>query len=260
MIMKRMEVRRMWRRVLGVLLCALFTVFVTAPAALGNGNAAGAIKGKVVDQTGAVIVGAQVGLLDSTKTELRRAETDDAGQFNFDTLAEATYFVRVGKVGFLEVTRTVKLARNEHLSVDFGLDIETLSEAVTVTPARGESQEIFETPESISIATAEEISRRAFLILPQALKEEPGIHLQQTTTSQGSVFIRGLTGQQIVTLVNGVRFNNATLRPGANQYLAFVDPAFAGRVEVVRGANSSQYGSDSLGGTINVLTQPGWPE
>jgi hemoglobin/transferrin/lactoferrin receptor protein len=222
--------------------------------ALADGSSTSVIKGKVVDQSGATIVGAQVGLLDAKKAELRRAVTDGEGQFNFNALAEATYFVRVGKAGFLEVTRPITVSRNEELSVEFGLDIDGLSEAVTVTPARGESQEIFETPQSISIATADEISRRAFLILPQALKEEPGVHVQQTTTSQGSIFIRGLSGQQIVTLINGVRFNNATLRPGANQYLAFIDPAFAGRLEIVRGANSSQYGSDSLGGTINVLT------
>lgn len=231
-------------------------MLVTSPVALANGNLAGAIKGRVVDQTGAIIVGAQVALLDATKTELRRTESDDNGQFRFEMLAEGTYVVRVGKAGFTGVTRIVKLSPTEQMSVVFGLLIEARSEEVTITPARGESREVFETAESISIATAEEMSRRAYLILPQALKEEPGIHLQQTTTSQGSLFIRGLTGQQIVTLVNGVRFNNATLRPGANQYVAFIDPDFAERVEVVRGANSSQYGSDALGGTINILTRP----
>ena len=66
------------------------------------------------------------------------------------------------------------------------------------------------------------------------------MHVQQTSTSQGSPFIRGLTGQQVVTLIDGVRFNNATFRPGANQYSALIDSAFAGQVEIVRGPNGAQ--------------------
>lgn len=65
----------------------------------------------------------------------------------------------------------------------------------------------------------------------------------------------GLTGQQVVHLINGVRFNNSTFRPGANQYTALIEHDFADRIEVVRGPGSTQYGSDSLGGTINVLTR-----
>ncbi len=98
------------------------------------------------------------------------------------------------------------------------------------------------------------LRRRTFRNLPQALREEPGVHVQQTSTSQGSPFIRGLTGQYVVNLVDGVRFNNATFRPGANQYTALIEPLFVEQVEIVRGPASTQYGSDALGGTVNVIT------
>ncbi|HEX9919172.1 MAG TPA: TonB-dependent receptor [Pyrinomonadaceae bacterium] len=225
-------------------------------ALLANNLSTCEVTVDVVDQEGATVGGARVTLLGAANVELRRAVTDEQGRLKFGGVAAANYVVAVNKEGFQETRHVLRLVAGQNLSVRLGLDIGELRESVTVTPARGEAQEIFETPEAVSVTTGADIARRAHLLLPQALKETPGVHLQQTTTSQGSLFIRGLTGQQILHLVEGTRFNNSTFRPGANQYLALVNPSFAERVELVRGPNSAQYGSDSLGGTINVLTRP----
>ena len=143
----------------------------------------------------------------------------------------------------------------ETLQLEFQLNVASIFETVTVTPARGQPQEVFQVPQSPVVVTEDEMARRYANILPQALRDVPGVHIQQTTSGQGSPFVRGLTGQQVLHLINGVRFNNSTFRPGANQYTALIDQDFADRVEVVRGPGSTQYGSDSLGGTINVLTR-----
>lgn len=235
----------------------ILVLFISFTAiAQADSNAASALKGTVIDQTGAAVVGAQVALLAETGAELQRAETDEQGRFSFERVSAANYIIVIGKTGFRELRRTIKLAPGQTVSAEFKLEVGVVFETVTITPARGEAQQVHDTPESVSVATEGEMLQRPFLILPQALKEEPGVHLQQTTPSQGSPFIRGLTGQQVVNLIDGVRFNNSTFRPGPNQYTALVDPSFAERVEIVRGPNSTQYGSDSLGGTINVLTQP----
>lgn len=223
------------------------------PAATG---AAGRITGTVRDQAGAAVAGAAVKLLAAAGAELSRAQTDAGGQFSFDVTAAANYAVVVSKGGFEEERRECSVASGQSLSLEIQLRVGALSESVTVTPARGQAREIAETPEAVGVTTADEISRRPHVILPQALREEPGLHLQQTTTAQGSLFLRGLTGQQVLNLIDGVRLNNSTFRPGANQYTAFIEPSAVGRVEVVRGPNSTPYGSDSLGGTMNVLTRP----
>lgn len=214
------------------------------------------IVGDVVDQTGAPVEGARVKLLVAPDLVLSYDSTDESGSFSLESVRAKEAVLVVNKSGFEEVRQVVPLAPDEKFRHRIRLGVKSFLEDVTVTPARGAATEVFAASESVSVTTREDLSRRSYLLLPQALKETPGVHLQQTSTSQGSLFIRGLSGQQVVNLIDGVRFNNSTFRPGANQYLAFVDPYFADRIEVVRGPNSSQYGSDSLGGTVNVLTRP----
>lgn len=93
----------------------------------------------------------------------------------------------------------------------------------------------------------------------RALQNEVGVTLQQTGNGQLSPFIRGLTGQQILVLVDGIRMNTSILRPGPNQYAATIDPGTIQRIEVIRGAESALWGSDAIGGVINVVTRSADP-
>jgi hemoglobin/transferrin/lactoferrin receptor protein len=247
-----MRILRLCARPLALLVLCL--LLASSPA-VRAAEAVGRIDGTVRDQAGAAVAGAVVKLFAAGGAEVSRAQTDAVGQFSFTAVAAASYSVVVSKGGFEEARREISVAPGRSHSIEIQLRVGALSESVTVTPARGQAREIVETPEAVSVTTAEEISRRPHFILPQALKEEPGLHLQQTTTAQGSLFVRGLTGQQVLNLIDGVRLNNSTFRPGANQYTAFIEPFAVERVEVVRGPNSTPYGSDSLGGTMNVLTR-----
>jgi len=221
-----------------------------------NPSLSGQIAGTVLDQTGASVGGASVILFGAAGLEAQRSLTDQRGHFTIEKVIAADYVVSVRKNGFRELRRVLRVTPGESLQLEFQLNVGSIFETVTVTPARGQPQEVFHVPQSPVVVTQEELSRHYANILPQALRDVPGVHLQQTTSGQGSPFVRGLTGQQVLHLINGVRFNNATFRPGANQYTALIDQDFADRVEIVHGPGSTQYGSDSLGGTINVLTRP----
>lgn len=237
--------------------CLVFALFVLAtPGARANESLSGQIAGTVLDQTGASVGGATVVLFGAAGLEAQRALTDQRGRFTLEKVTAADYVVSVQKGGFREVRRVLRLQPGETVQLEFQLNVASIFETVTVTPARGQPQEVFQVPQSPVVVTEDEMSRRYANILPQALRDVAGVHIQQTTSGQGSPFVRGLTGQQVLHLVNGVRFNNATFRPGANQYTALLDHDFADRVEVIQGPGSTQYGSDSLGGTINYLTRP----
>ena len=79
--------------------------------------------------------------------------------------------------------------------------------------------------------------------------------MQKTNHGGGSPFIRGLVGNQVLVLIDGIRLNNATFRYGPNQYLNTIDSWQIERIEVMRGSGSIQYGSDALGGVVNIISR-----
>jgi len=94
---------------------------------------------------------------------------------------------------------------------------------------------------------------------PEMLTGTPGIWMQKTNHGGGSPFIRGLTGNQVLTIVDGVRLNNATFRYGPNQYLSTIDPWSLYSAETLRSTGSVLYGSDAIGGVVYLQTEkPGY--
>jgi iron complex outermembrane receptor protein/hemoglobin/transferrin/lactoferrin receptor protein len=109
----------------------------------------------------------------------------------------------------------------------------------------------------MSVVSRDDLARRPARTTPEALFESEGVFLQKTNHGSGTPILRGLYGQHVLLLVDGVRLNNGTVRSGPNQYLNTVDPFLVEQLEVVRGPGSVLYGSDALGGVVNVRTF--WP-
>jgi hemoglobin/transferrin/lactoferrin receptor protein len=113
----------------------------------------------------------------------------------------------------------------------------------------------FEVPYSTDEVSAEQIERRSYRTTPQALRDIPGVMVQETAHGQGSPYIRGFTGFRNLFLIDGIRLNNSVFRDGPNQYWNTVDPFSVERLEVVKGPSSVLYGSDAIGGTVNAVTK-----
>lgn len=109
-------------------------------------------------------------------------------------------------------------------------------------------------PHWVTTVSEEEIDARRPQVLAEALRGQPGAWFQQTGPGQGIVIVRGLKGAEILHLVDGMRLNNAFFRTAPSQYIALVDPNNLGRVELLRGAAAGTYGSDAMGGVLQVLT------
>jgi len=130
-------------------------------------------------------------------------------------------------------------------------------EAIVVTATRLPMRS-FDVPALVSVADAATVQGLfQSRTLPEVLGEMPGVAVQKTGHGQGSPFIRGYTGFRNVLLIDGIRLNNSVFREGANQYWNTVDPFSFSRVEVLRGPASVLYGSDAIGGAVNVLSDVG---
>ncbi len=110
------------------------------------------------------------------------------------------------------------------------------------------------TPAAIRILTSRPVQEHQLRTSAEALSITPGVFVQKTNHGGGSPFVRGLTGNQTLLLMDGVRLSNSTMRYGPNQYFNTIDIFSLDRIEVLRGSGSVQYGSDALGGTIQAFS------
>ncbi len=110
-----------------------------------------------------------------------------------------------------------------------------------------------------SVVSGRDLEEKLPRSAPEALRFEPGVSVQQTAHAQASPYVRGLTGQQLVYLFDGIRLNNGIYRQGPNQYFFTVDVLSLDHLEVERGSASVRYGSDALGGAVHAVPRSGTP-
>lgn len=134
------------------------------------------------------------------------------------------------------------------------LDTTIQLKEVTVTATRNKQLSLL-SPYSISNLSAQVINQFQPRTTPEALMGSAGVFIQKTNHGGGSPFVRSLTGNQNLLMIDGIRLNNATYRYGPNQYFNTIDLFSVGSIEVARGTGSVQYGSDAMGGVIQVFTK-----
>jgi len=110
-------------------------------------------------------------------------------------------------------------------------------------------------PFIVSSIAAKQIQQNGARTTPEALMGVSGVFLQKTNHGGGSAFIRGLTGNQTLLVIDGIRINNATYRYGPNQYLNTIDMFTLKKIDILKGIGAIEYGSDAMGGVIQLETK-----
>ncbi|MFQ5956611.1 MAG: TonB-dependent receptor plug domain-containing protein [Candidatus Brocadiales bacterium] len=128
---------------------------------------------------------------------------------------------------------------------------------VVVTASRIETPSS-EVASSITVITGEEIKNKQKTTVLEALKGVPGLDVVQNggPGKNASVFIRGAKSEHTLVLIDGVEMNDP-ISPGRSFDFANLTVDNIERIEVLRGPQSTLYGSDAIGGVINIITKKG---
>ena len=127
-----------------------------------------------------------------------------------------------------------------------------------VVTASGFQQQIKEAPASISVVTREQLEKKSYRDVTDALRDIPGVVITGGASSS-DISIRGMASKYTLILIDGKRMESRATRPnsdGPGIEQGWTPPLEAiERIEVVRGPMSSLYGSDAMGGVINIITR-----
>ncbi|MBM3177141.1 MAG: TonB-dependent receptor [Bacteroidetes bacterium] len=207
------------------------------------------ISGKVIDQeTGFPIPGVHIIFPDHHMVTI----SDSIGQFKVTVPKSETLNLQVSHLGYTQEIFHYKTG--SELKVSLKPSSTELNHTIQVTASKRQQATVTET-RSLTLLSEKEIFSSASRTTPELLMNTAGIWLQKTNHGGGSPIIRGLTGNQIVLINDGIRMNNAIYRYGPNQYLSTIDPGTLNTIEVVRGTGSLLYGSDAIGGVIQLFSQ-----
>ncbi len=236
------------RSIAAIAACVLFlTVSVSAQS-----SPAGTVAGSVRDPNGAIVAGASVTLRNTATQKEQTVTTGRNGGFRFEGVNAGDHRLRVLSAGF-EISETRVSVNAQPSNIDITLHVGT--NRVTVTAEVGQAEEKHNVPQAVTVINDDKIAERATSVLAQAGQEEAGLNLQRTSPTLGAIVVRGLTGKNVVNFVDGVRYTNGAQRGGINTFFNLNEPSALQSIEVLRGPNSAQYGSDSLAGTVNLLTR-----
>ena len=237
----------------------LVAILFLAIPALALAQSVTGIHGRVTDQRNANVAGAQVSLLSRSGAQFV-ALTDDNGEYRFKGLPGGDYVIEVQAKGFAIFTsKALYLERGQSLANDIQLQVEAVNGSVVIT-ATGTAQNTDEISKAISVLNNQTIEQRRELTLTESVRGLPGVRVQQ----QGSygalttIRLRGQRNFDTAVLLDGLRIRDASdINGSAVPFLTDLLPVDLDRVEVLRGSGSSIYGTNAVGGVINLMPKSG---
>ena len=213
------------------------------------------LRGIVRDPSGAVVRGAEIQVLAPQQRFVGAARTDEQGRFAIPVGQPGSYMVELRAAGFGDVRTAIKFPLPDGRSLELTTGSPSIHEEVSVTASVDQIEPTTRLTQPVNVIDERDLQMRAKSVVAQVANEEVGLHLQRTSPVMAGVFVRGLTGNKVNVFVDGVRYSTGAQRGGVSTFLDLIDPALLESVEVLRGPNSAQYGSDALGGSLQFLSR-----
>jgi iron complex outermembrane recepter protein len=175
--------------------------------------------------------------------------TDVDGKFAFEKIPSGIYTATFDCIGFKKESRVVNLAAGG-TTLKIVLHVSPLQfSGVTVT-ATPQPTDALTTPQAVSVLEGAQLNQLRGQTVIQSLAKSPGVSLYTTGAGIAKPVIRGLTSQRVLVVTDGVRQEG---QQWGDEHGPEIDAFDVDRIEVVRGPNSVLYGSDALGGVINII-------
>lgn len=212
----------------------------------------GALVGTVQDsETGIKLAAANVFIQDLNLGTHSRSD----GRFKFEKLSQGSHRLVITFIGYKPYTRSLTIVSDSTITIVCQLTASPLPLTdVTVSMPRYETT-LRESALPLGVVSEEALHAKPSLTVANALSKEPGLSLQRDGIWSTGITIRGMNRNSIVTLMDGNRIDTATDLMAGFSMLNIQDIE---RIEVIKGAASSLYGSGALGGVVNIISKDGW--
>lgn len=208
------------------------------------------LTGNISNQSGEPMVAATVAL-EGTKLG---ATTDSAGNFTIKDIPAGTYVIKTIFLGYISLSKEITIKEGQSLEQNFLLQEDVLNlESVVVSGTRYEQDRV-NNPVIVSLIDNKLFNATQSISISDGLSFQPGVRVETNCQNCGFTQVRlnGLEGAYSQILVNSrAVFSALNSVYGLDQ----IPSNIVERVEVVRSGGSALYGSNAIGGTINIITK-----
>lgn len=217
-------------------------------------QAAGVLKGTITTKDAKAITGASIYI----KALKKGAVSDERGAYLIEQIPSGSFMIRVSHVGFQSQERMVTIKEGETVVADFTLEPSViLTEEVVVTATRVE-RNITQVPGRIYVIKSKTLEALPLLSADDMMQVVPGVQVSRGSgifSNKAIVTMRGLGGKEqsrVLVLLDGVPVNKTD---GGSVNWNMLNIAGISRVEIAKGPASSIYGSNAMGGIIQIFTK-----
>ena len=181
----------------------------------------------------------------------KSTETDDDGKFSFSGLPEGEFAVLAQSVGLSDDRKTVLIAKDKDATVTFALRVTPIRQEINVT-ASGKVETALESINAVTTLDTLDLASKAGNSLGDVLDGQPGVSKRSFGPGTTRPVLRGFDGDRVLIMQDGVRTGSLSSQSG--DHGEPVDPQSLERVEIVRGPATLLYGSNAIGGVVNMIT------
>lgn len=177
--------------------------------------------------------------------------TNSEGYYSLKNIPKGNYQVKISRLGYKSLTSIIDVTTGSMIK-NFSLEPSLIELDEVVVSTNRTEKYLRNSPYSELLIGKEQIKNKPFQSLSDVVKDQPGISLLRDGVWGTEVNIRGLSRENVVTLIDGDRIATST---DIAARLSMIDLNDIERIEIIKGASSSIYGSGATGGIINIITK-----